>query len=131
MSDLQHQLKITDAQIFAAQSELCVDDPLGEFTSVTPDILFEWAADKIENIQRAKILGGNRAISIAYTDKSSAVIVECDDGSLMVSDGQTIMDGILHPGVEHEEDWGLITVETPEGQRYMEHFNKLFSDPPE
>ena len=109
---------LAKARLFAAQSVLCVDEPGGEFTSGTPEELFEWAVQEGGEIAWSPAQDGRDA-AIRFPDGSTAFILARPDGRVIVGDN-----GTGNPA-EHEDEWGIIGPDTPEGRRYLAELDRI------
>ena len=115
---------ITAAELFAAQSTLCVDEPGGESTAGTPAELFQWARQHGARARRTDTPGGT-GVHVRFQDGSSAVILHREHGNVIIMGNRETNAGGMQPPLDDEDMWGRIGPGSPEGRAWLEELRKL------
>ena len=104
-------MPITIAEMFAAQSVLCVDEPDGEYTSGTPLELMQWAQSKMNRSRMLPLVPGKLKVTdvIEFDDDSNALVQWDGVNRIRVADAAALPGPI---DAEHDPEdpaWGIIS----------------------
>ena len=129
-------MPITIAEIFAAQSVLCVDEPDGDYTSGTPLELMQWAQSKMNRSWMLPLVPGKPKVTdvIEFDDDSNALVQWDNMCRVRVADAAALPGAIDSEHDPEDPAWGIISHDPLEdifapsddpGRAYIKYLKQL------